>query len=189
MSQKNCIFLAIFILIFWTSSVRADAPDRKIALWIANQVVNYIHEIGISGLQQEMFGENQAFRYRDIYAFVLDEEANMIAHGANKALVGRNMYNIRNSDGVFVFQHMQNQLGSYPDKWVSYRWANPINNKIQEKDVYIKKVKGFYVAVGIYQPPLSTEHLAKYSNLNAEVLTRLKLKSRPDRPDHQEQAK
>lgn len=186
MLQKNCISLAIFLLISWTSSVQADAPDRKIALWIANQVVNYIHEVGISGLQQEMFGENQAFRYRDIYAFVLDEEANMIAHGANKALVGRNMYNIRNSDGVFVFQLLQGQLVNQADNWVSYRWANPINNKIQEKDVYIKKVKGYYVGVGIYQPPLSTQHLVKYSNLNAEVLTRLKLKSRSD---HHEQAK
>ncbi len=158
--------IALFLIcIFFSHWGYADQPDKKIALWISDKVVNYIQENGISGLQREMHSNAHVFRYKDIYAFVLDEEANMIAHGANSALVGRNMYNIQASDGVRVFQLMEKHLKGQQKGWVHYVWSNPINKKIQLKKVFIQRVNHYYVAVGIYLPAASTQHLQKHSTI------------------------
>jgi cytochrome c len=88
---------------------------------------------------------------RDLYVFVLNMEGTTVSHGANKALIGKSLLNLKDADGKAFIQEMLTMAKGSGAGWVDYKWPNPTTKKVEPKSSYIKKSGDVIVGVGVYK--------------------------------------
>jgi cytochrome c len=92
------------------------------------------------------------FTKKDLYVYVIDLTSNiMLAHGANKALIGKNMVEIRDAKGKQFQKEMAQGAKTKGKGWVDYSWTNPETKKIGAKSTYYQREGDMYFACGIYK--------------------------------------
>jgi hypothetical protein len=89
-----------------------------------------------------------AFHDRDLYVMVYDATGRCVAHGANPALVGKMLIDLKDTEGKYLVRELVAVQGS---AWVDYRWPNPVSKKIETKHTWVVSVGDYRVGVGIYQ--------------------------------------
>lgn len=92
-----------------------------------------------------------AFVDRDLYVFVISLEGTVVAHGVNKALIGKSIINLRDSNGKAFVQEVIDLAKSSGEGWVDYTFPNPVTKKVDAKSSFIRKVGDVVVGVGIYK--------------------------------------
>jgi cytochrome c len=95
---------------------------------------------------------NKEFHDRDLYVYIYTLQGVCVAHGARPALIGKNLIDLKGLDGKYlVREHIEIAEGP-GSGWVSYKWPNPITNKIEDKTSYVEKMgDNYFVGVGVYQ--------------------------------------
>jgi len=95
---------------------------------------------------------NKEFHDRDLYVYIYTLSGVCVAHGARPALIGKNLVDIKDQDGHYlVREHIKIAEGP-GSGWVSYKWPNPLTNKIEDKTSYVEKMgDNYFVGVGIYK--------------------------------------
>jgi cytochrome c len=88
---------------------------------------------------------------RDLYVFVLNPEGVTVAHAVNKALIGKSLLNLKDSDGKAFIQDILTMGKDKGEGWVDYKWPNPTTKKVEGKSSFIKKVGDLIIGVGIYK--------------------------------------
>ena len=72
-----------------------------------------------------------------------------LAHGANPALVGKDLIDLQDVSGKY---HVKEFLAVKTEGWVEYLWENPKSKEIESKSTYIVRVNdGGLVGVGAYK--------------------------------------
>ncbi len=98
------------------------------------------------------FNENPgSFVDRDLYVFVLDLDGNVLAHGGNKAMLGKSLVNLKDSTGRTFVQEMLGLAKAKGEGWIDYDWPNPLSKKIEHKSTYVRKIGDVIVGVGAYK--------------------------------------
>jgi len=92
-----------------------------------------------------------AFHDRDLYPFIYDTKGTCVAHGARSALIGKNLFDLKDQDGKYLIREILDIANGSGTGWVDYKWPNPLNNKIEDKSSYIEKMGDYAVGVGIYR--------------------------------------
>jgi cytochrome c len=87
----------------------------------------------------------------DLYVFVTSFEGVTLAHGLNKALIGKNLLHVKDADGKLFVQAMIDVAKDKGEGWVDYKWPNPTSKKIEDKSSFIKRVGDTIVGCGIYK--------------------------------------
>jgi two-component system, NarL family, sensor kinase len=87
----------------------------------------------------------------DGYFFIYDKDGLNIVHPRQPELIGQNLWNMRDSDGVFVIRELTARAregGGYQ----RYRWPKPSTGKIERKMGYAVELKGWgwMLGTGIY---------------------------------------
>ncbi|MCF6248953.1 MAG: methyl-accepting chemotaxis protein [Desulfobacula sp.] len=82
------------------------------------------------------------FSKDDLYLYILDFEGKTIAHGANAALIGKNLYNARDEDGKPFFKQMIDMAKDQTIGWVRYKWSHPKTKQVEKKIAYISRIPG-----------------------------------------------
>ncbi len=88
---------------------------------------------------------------RDLYVFVQDMTGTTVAHGTNKALIGKSLVNLKDSDGKMFVQEFIEIAKTKGEGWVDYKWPNPTTKKVEAKSSYVKKVGDLIVGCGVYK--------------------------------------
>jgi len=86
------------------------------------------------------------------YFFVIDQSGNLISEGKNYNLIGKNVLQLRDSDGKYLIKEIIKSALSKDPYWVSYQWKNPASNRIELKHTYAKKVpnSNWIIGSGFY---------------------------------------
>jgi len=88
---------------------------------------------------------------RDLYIFVYSQKGEILAHGANKRMIGKNLMDIKDEDGKkFVKEQIDLAIGK-GSGWVDLKWINPVTKAIQPKASYVEKVNDVIIGSGIYK--------------------------------------
>ena len=87
---------------------------------------------------------------KDMFVFAQDINANMLFHGANDKLVGKNFTEMRDSTGK-EFNKEMIAAAKKGSGWVDYQWAHPVSKKIEPKRMYCEKLDDAVVCGGIYK--------------------------------------
>jgi cytochrome c len=89
---------------------------------------------------------------RDLYLFVIDMTGKMLAHGANKKLLGKNLIELKDADGKAFLKEFIDVANKKGKGWVDYKWPHPQTKAIESKSSYVEKLDdGTMIGVGIYK--------------------------------------
>jgi signal transduction histidine kinase len=107
---------------------KADGPDKTFAAVTSKQ-----------------------FNDRDLYPYVYQMTGVNVAHGANAALVGKDLIGLKDQNGNLLIREFVDVAKSGKAGWVDYKWPNPISNKIEDKSAYVDVMGDYAIGVGVYR--------------------------------------
>ncbi|SRR5579883_1964552 len=94
---------------------------------------------------------NADFHMKDLYLFAYNLEGKCLAHGTNPKLVGQDMNEAQDSDGVYYIKERMKLAQTQASFWQDYKFTNPVSKKIEPKTSYCERVDNSIVCGGIYK--------------------------------------
>ncbi len=151
--MKKTLFTAM-MLIFLISGISlagTATPDECIAKCKEAAIV--ITDKGPDAAIAEINKRDGNFVWKDTYVFLMDMDGKMLAHPIKSSLVGKNMLEIKDSNGKFLFQEFIRVAKTSGVGWVDYTWPRPGEDRATQKSSYILKVigKDLILGAGIYK--------------------------------------
>jgi signal transduction histidine kinase len=113
--------------------------------------VAYIKANGKEKAFAEFTDTKGKFIDRDLYIFVVDFKGLTLAHGGNPKLVGKDMSELKDSDGKFFIKAFIELAKTKGSGWVDYKWQNPVTKNIEPKSTYIQRYEDYFLGCGIYK--------------------------------------
>lgn len=149
MFKRFCTYC--LALIAATAFATEPDPAQKNAIALVHKASAYLAAHGKTKFLQVINTPKGEFDQGDLYVFVYDMKATMLAHPANPKLVGRNLLDVPDPDGKYFRREIVALASSKKTGWVDYRYKNPESGKIEQKTTYILAVDDLILAAGIYK--------------------------------------
>ena len=155
--MKNLLksfFVACFAAILASGAWAADHGTAEEAVALVKKGIAFYKANGavktFADINQMAKGQ---FINKDLYLFVGNVKAGPnVAHGANARLVGKELGELKDVDGVYFVKKFSEIASSKEGKgWVDYKWPNPVTKQVEAKSTYVERVDEFYFASGIYK--------------------------------------
>ncbi|HEX2546408.1 MAG TPA: cache domain-containing protein [Ramlibacter sp.] len=109
----------------------------------------YIREVGPEKAYAEISNPKGRFVDRELYIYVYDKNLNNLAHGGNQKLVGKNLADLRDTDGVQInkglLEAAQKGGGTF-----KFKFLNPATKSIEVKTGYAEMEGDVMVGSGVY---------------------------------------
>jgi signal transduction histidine kinase len=91
------------------------------------------------------------FTYRDLYIAAYDLSGKCLAHGANKARVGKNFLGEKDPDGKEFVKERIEIAKKDAKGWQEYKFLNPATGQVERKVAYFELVDGVILMCGAYK--------------------------------------
>jgi cytochrome c len=143
------VVLAAFVTTLSASALAADQGTLDEAKAMVKKARAYIREQGAEKAYAEFSNPNGKFIDRDIYIYVYDKSGKNLAHGANPRLIGKDLSEMKDTDGVYVIKGLLKVAGNGGGT-LAYRWTNPTTKAIDPKIGYAEMEGDVMVGSGIY---------------------------------------
>jgi cytochrome c len=88
---------------------------------------------------------------RDLYIYVSDMNAKILSHGANHALIGKTIIDLKDSDGKAFMKELVDKAKASNSGSIDYKWTNPTSKKVEAKTVFFQKVGDVILVCGAYK--------------------------------------
>jgi cytochrome c len=134
-----------------TFAIAADRGSKEEAKALLDKAIAHVDAVGKDKAFADFSRRDGGFVDRDLYVYCLDMKGTNLAHGANPALVGENMTNLLDADGVHVISDMIRVVQTSGEGWVDYKWPNPVTKKIEPKSALVRKAADDWCGVGYYK--------------------------------------
>lgn len=145
-----CLVLVLFLVLGVSADLFAKGTSQE-AKAMVEKAVAYLKAQGKEKAFAEFdIGSQGPFRKGDLYVFVLDMNADILAHGARRKMIGKGSLDWTDPDGKPFFKEIVETAKSKETGWVSYKWTKPSSKKISQKVTYFKKVNDVVVCCGSY---------------------------------------
>lgn len=154
MNYRNAIGPAIlFGAAFATGAIAAaDGATAKEAEAMVKKGVAYVKANPRDKAMAEISNKQGQFVDRDLYLFVNTLDGVYLAHGANPKMVGKNLIDMKDIDGKEYVRERMNLAKTKGSFWQDYKFVNPVNKKIEPKQLYCERADDLVVCGGIYKP-------------------------------------
>ena len=148
-------YLAVLVVVFllatacWSfAATKGTAAEAKA---MVKKAVTYLKENGKEKTFAAVTDKNAMFVDRDLYVTIYDFNGVCVAHAFNSKMVGKNLLDMRDSDGKLFVQERVDMAKKKPSFWVDYKYTNPVTKKIEPKSMYHEVAGDLIVGVGIYK--------------------------------------
>ena len=136
-------------LAFADNANHGSAADAKA---MVERATTYLKAVGPEkAFAAFMDPANKDFHDRDLYVFVRSMDGNTVAHGVNKAMIGRTTLETKDADGKLYNKDIMETAIKNGSGWVDYRWVNPVDRKIEQKSSFVEKVGDYVIGAGFYK--------------------------------------
>jgi cytochrome c len=148
---KSVLTVAAVSLVMAGAAQAADQGTAAEAEAMTKKAVAYVKANGPEKAAEE-FTNGKAFKDRDLYVVYTGFNGNVLAHGGNPKLVGKNLTGMKDSEGNPFFQMLVDLAKTKGKGWSgNYRFMNPASQKLEAKVMYLESIGDTYVGVGIYK--------------------------------------
>ncbi len=132
------------------AEVHGTADEAKA---LAEKAVAEIKSVGKDKAFDEFTAKDGKWQDRDLYVFVVGFDGVTVAHGSNKALVGKPMFELKDMNGKAFIKDMAELAKTKGNGWVEYMFTNPQSKKVEAKSSYVIRIPNYdgFVGVGIYK--------------------------------------
>ncbi len=154
MIHRNVIAAAILFGTAFASGAiaAADGATAKEAEAMVKKGVAYVKANPRDKAMAEISNKQGQFVDRDLYLFVNTLDGMYLAHGANPKMVGKNLIEMKDIDGKEYVRERMNLAKTKGSFWQDYKFVNPVNKKIEPKQLYCERADDLVVCGGIYKP-------------------------------------
>lgn len=146
-TRLSIVAFTLFMSAAFIPAHAAGTPAQAKAL--AEKAVALMSKEGAKALP-EINNPHGPFVHGDLYVGVVDQKGVIRANGAFPKLVGVNMWNERDPDGVLVIQKMLKTADSQGSGWIMIKFTDPATKKIEPKKTWVQKVGNYVIFSGAY---------------------------------------
>lgn len=136
---------------FAGASHGADHGSAEEAVAMVHKVIAHMKANGKENTIAEINSLSEKFRDRDLYVTILDMNGVELAHGANKKLQGKNLIDLKDTDGKLYMRDRLEIAKAKGKGWQDYKFANPVTIKMEPKSMYFEKYEDMIISCGIYK--------------------------------------
>jgi cytochrome c len=142
---RSLVFICM-LFSFHAYAGDAGTPDEAKAMSL--HAADFLRQEGPDKAFPVFNAKGGPFHDRDLYVMVYDTTGKNVSHGANPALIGRQLIDLKDTDGKLLIQEF---VSITDQRFVDYKWSNPITKKIEPKTTYVVRVGDYLVGVGAYK--------------------------------------
>ena len=130
----------------------ADKGTQDEAVAMVTKAVALVKAKGREAALAEFNNPKGAFVDRDLYIFVIDKDGVTLANGVNGRLIGKNVMQLKDAEGVYFIKKFI-EIGDTKGKgWgPEYKWSNTVTHAMETKQSYVEKVDNLYIGCGVYK--------------------------------------
>lgn len=129
----------------------AESGTAHEAEAMVQKAVAYVKANGPEKAYEE-FTNGKSFKDRDLYIFVYDMTGKNLAHGANPKLVGKDLIGLKDPDGKLIIPMLIELAKGSGKGWSgSFKFRNPMSEKMEDKVIYLERVGETFIGCGIYK--------------------------------------
>ena len=147
------IFAGFVICLLMVSFACAQTKaTRESSIALVKKAAAYVKEVGKEKALAEFSNPKGEFVDGENYLSVYDMKGVVIAHGTLATAIGKDMINLKDSQGSFfikTFIKKADKPGA--TGWVDYYWTNPVSKKIEPKSAYFERVDDMIIQAGYYK--------------------------------------
>lgn len=143
----------LFAAFITTTAHAAERGTAEEASTLVKKAVAYLKANGKEKAFAAFNDPKGQFVDRDLYIFVYDMQGinQSIGNGNAAKMVGKNLIDMRDTDGKYIIKSFIETANSKGKGWVDYKWPNPVTKAVESKSSYIEKVDDVIVGSGIYK--------------------------------------
>ncbi len=149
MKQIANWFLAVLFVAALTSVARAQERGTPAeAKQMVEDALAHIKQVGPAQAFEDFSTPGGKWHKKDIYVFCYNLQGTVLCHGANRALVGKNLLDLKSPDSQPFVKNFVDIAKTKGTGWTEYQWIHPQTGKMEPKRAYIAKIPGYDGLVG-----------------------------------------
>lgn len=153
---KNLAAFGFAVALAFGVAAASHAQERgtaKEAQAMAEKAIAHIKQAGNDKAFADFTAKDSGWQSKDLYVFAIKFDGYVVAHGANRALVGKSLYEIKDPSGKSFIKEFIDVAKTKGSGWVEYHFADPQTKRNLPKSSYIIRIPGYdgFVGVGIYR--------------------------------------
>ena len=150
--------LSVFAALMLAISSYAFAQDKSKgtaaeATAMVAKAIAHIKKVGREKAFADFSSKQPPWVDRDLYVVVYDLKGHVLAHGANQKMIGKDVLDMRDTDGKYFVKERVAMMSKGPDAngWQDYKFMNPVTKQIEPKQMYLQRFEDVIVGCGIYK--------------------------------------
>ncbi len=154
--KRSLAFLMVtlfaqFLLLGAAWAQEHGSADEAKAL--AAKGLAHIKAVGTAKAFEDFSAKDGKWLNKDLYIVILGFNGEVLAHGVNKGLIGKNMMEVKDPNGKAFTRDMIDVAKAKGAGWTDYMFTNPVTKKVEPKSTYTERIPGFdgVIGVGIYK--------------------------------------
>jgi signal transduction histidine kinase len=148
---KRILLIGAVVPFLAGAALAGDQGTKPEAIAMVKKAIEYIKAGGAEKAYADFTAKDPKFHDRDLYVIVYDGSGKCLAHGNNAKLVGKDLLDAQDADGVYYIKDRVTMMKSKASFWQDYKFSNPVTKKIEPKSTYCEKLNDTAVCVGIYK--------------------------------------
>ncbi len=148
---RNVAIATASALAFIASAHAGDKATKDEAIAMVKKAVAYIKAQGADKAYTEITDRKGQFVDRDLYIVVYQLDGKVLAHGGNAKFVGKDMSDAQDVDGKFFVKERIALAQKQPSFWQDYKFVNPVDKKVEPKQMYCERLENTAVCGGVYK--------------------------------------
>lgn len=153
MIRNISLALAAMLVAFGLPAFAQDKSKGtdKEAVAMVEKAIAHIKKAGKEKAFADFNNKSGPFTDRDLYVVVYDMKGKVLSHGANDKMIGRDVIDLRDSDGKYFVKERVEMMSKAPKGWQDYKFMNPVSKQIEPKQMYLQRHEDMIVGCGIYK--------------------------------------
>jgi cytochrome c len=145
------LIAVVFLMVCMTcgAALAADG-DAAQAVDLVKKAAAYYKTNGMEKALDEINNPKGEFNRGELYVFVYDQKATMLAHPNNK-LIGQNLLDVPDADGKMFRKEIVATVTAKGSGWIDYKYKNPKTKEAESKTTYCEKSDELILCCGIYK--------------------------------------
>lgn len=152
MKSIQWLLSILLTLGFTAPALSEERASKEEAKAMVDAAYDHIKKVGAEQAYRDFNTDKAKWTRKDLYVMVYDAQAVCLAHGANQSLVGKNMKDLKDANGVPIVAALLDKAAK-GGGWVEYEWAHPQTRKVEPKTTYARQLPegASFVGVGVYR--------------------------------------
>jgi cytochrome c len=154
MKQSRRMFISTIVLAlagFGPAAHASEFGTSAEATAMVKKAVAYLKANGKEKTLAEVSKSSGQFVDRDLYISVYDMNGNVLAHGTNPKLIGKDVSALKDANGKEFIKDILSQAKASGKGNSDYVWPNPVTKELQPKTVYFEKADDIVFSSGYYK--------------------------------------